>query len=199
MKIFLGGEGSNELGSRAREPVYQSDEQPGVVQALLTKVSPSGWSVEGAIVWKSIRKFRSGDHASAEVRNVLGLVLDAKRAGAEAVAFVRDDDGAGRGPEIERGIERAHELFPAIGVIGGVALPVLEGWLLALSGQTKTEQLSKSAAQRHLEEQLGSSKNTAAMVACVETADLGNLPECATTLRSWLTRARAVLPDASAS
>jgi hypothetical protein len=35
--VFLGGEGRNELGSWAGDPAYQSDDEPGVIKALLQR------------------------------------------------------------------------------------------------------------------------------------------------------------------
>ncbi len=38
VRVFLSGEGSNELGSRFGHPSFQSDERPGVLHALLSRV-----------------------------------------------------------------------------------------------------------------------------------------------------------------
>lgn len=188
--VFLSGEGRNELGSRAGDPSYQTDDEPGVVEALLQRVQEGGWKAVGALQWSRIRKYSARGPMSAEERNVLGIVLEARRAEARAVAFVRDADGdRERTKIIERASERAREEFPDIEVIGGTPFPVLEGWLLALMGEMKTEELGKAAAHKGVEE-----KNTAAMVGIVETADLTRIPKDARTLRSWIQAARETLP-----
>lgn len=193
--VFLSGEGRNELGSRAGDPSYQTDAEPGVVQALLQRVQEGGWKVVGALQWSKIVKYRARGPMSGEERNVLGVVLEAQRAEAQVVAFVRDADGdQTRMKIIEQAIERAREAFPAVEVIGGTPFPVLEGWLLALKGETKTEQLGKVAAQRRLREEGVEGKDTAAMVAVVVGADLNRIPEDARTLRSWLDAAWRTLP-----
>jgi hypothetical protein len=92
VKVFLSGEGSNELGSRCGLAAYQSDERPGVLHALLARVQPSGWVVGGARTWSTIRKYRAGKAAHADTHNVLGVALDAKEAGCEVLAFSRDLD-----------------------------------------------------------------------------------------------------------
>jgi hypothetical protein len=122
VRVFLGGEGRNELGSRARESAYQTDEQPGVLQALLRRTQPDGWTVAGATQWKNIRKLDAKGPTPTEERNVLGLVVEAIRAESRVVAFVRDaDDDADRPRVIANAIEKARQAFSYIDVIGGLA------------------------------------------------------------------------------
>jgi len=142
IKVFLGGEGNNDLGSRWYRPMGG---QPGVVETLLRRVRPDGWRVAGAQDWKSIRKYRAGaartrpDHE--DTRNVLGLVLHAYEEACEMLAFVRDDDGDElREPAILQALETiatlgfADEYRYELAVVGGVARPTLEGWILCLLG-----------------------------------------------------------------
>src|SRR5690606_2728215 len=80
-RVFLGGEGPNELGSLARDPSYQpADPEPGVLETLLRSVERDGWEVAGAVTWKRIVKYKAKGPMNAEKRNVLGLALDAERA-----------------------------------------------------------------------------------------------------------------------
>jgi hypothetical protein len=195
VRVFLGGEGNNELGSRGGHPAYQTDEQPGVVVALLRRVQSDGWMVVGALPWKRIPKLRARGPTPNEVQNVLGLVVDARRAQAEIVAFIRDgDDDRERPSVIAAGIDQARKDFPEVDVIGTTAVPVLEAWMLALLGKPKTEELRKSAAQARLIEHGVPPKNTPAMVRIVEEAKLDSLPRDAATLHAWLERAGDVLP-----
>jgi hypothetical protein len=191
--VFLGGEGPNELGSRARHPSY-NDDQPGVIEALLRRVQEQGWAVSGAVTWSRIRKFQARGPTPREERNVLGFVLEAKRAGAHIAAFLRDaDDDAERLAVIKAAITRARELYPDVDVIGGVAVPVLEAWLLALSGEAKTERLGKAAAQSRLAARGVPEKSTAAMVQIVRDARIDSIPVDAAGLRTWLKTAEEVL------
>lgn len=195
-KVFLCGEGGNELGSRFGHPAHQTDERPGVLHALLTRVQASGWEVGGARDWVRIRKFRIGGAPHNDTHNVLGAVLDAKEAGCDVLAFSRDlDRDPDRKDAIEEGIRRAPSTFasPPV-VVGGVAVPTLEGWVLALLQERRTEELTPTRAERELAEKGIAKKNTADMVRVVEEADLSNLPDDATSLATWLGRARAVLP-----
>lgn len=193
--VFLGGEGKNELGSRAGAPTYQTDEDPGVLQTLLRRVENQGWTVAGAVKWADIRKYPAKGPLSAEERNVLGLVVEAQRSKAEVVAFIRDADDTDRHKTIEAAIGKARSLFPNIDLIGGTAVPVLEGWILAMRGQHGTEKLSKAGAQKRLDDMGVDRENTtSAMVRVVTEADLERLPEDARSLRAWLDRARGVLP-----
>jgi hypothetical protein len=207
MKVFLSGEGKNDLGSRAGDPVYQTDEQPGVLQALLYHIQPDGWTVGGARDWKNTRKFqvrrdllpRTGHD---DARNVAKLAVDAIENQCDVLAFIRDrDNDPDREQAIENGIAFVESEFPRPPragepprIIGGVAVPKLEGWILAASGVRGSESLSPGAAEQELADNLGHEVKTADMVAVVERADLAKLPHDATRLYQWLNRARQVLP-----
>lgn len=194
VKVHLGGEGKNELGSRALPEPYQSGDVPGVVETLLRRVEPEGWTAARATPWKLIRKFSANASMSAEQRNVLGLVEAAARGEIPVVAFVRDADGdSERTKEIEAAIQEASDVFPSVQVIGGTANPVLEAWILAMKGEHGTEKLSKASAQTKLKEQ-GIDKDTAAMTSVVTDADFGRLPADAESLSRWMERAKQVLP-----
>jgi hypothetical protein len=87
------------------------------------------------------------------------------------------------------------ETFPsAPAVIGGVAVPTLEGWVLALSQEPRTEELTPKRAAQALQDKGVKPKDGTAMVRLVEEADLSKLPSDATSLAAWLARARNVLP-----
>ena len=196
VKVFLSGEGSNERGSRFAPRAFQSDERPGVLHVLLERVQPDGWEVGGARDWKGIRKYRAGAASHADTHNVLGVAKDAKDAGCDVLAFSRDlDRDAARRQAIEEGIARVPEVLAgAPAVIGGVAVPTLEGWILALLGVRAAEALSPKRAEEALVQKGIPRKDGAAMVRVVEDADLAGLPSDATSLRTWLERAKAVLP-----
>ena len=194
-KVFLCGEGRNELGSRCGHPAYQTDTEPGVLHALLRRVEASGWEVGGARDWTSISKYKAGA-ARRDTHNILGVALDAKEAGCDVLTFSRDvDNDPMRKDAIEEGIRRIPETFAAAPeVIGGVAAPTVEAWILALLGERHTEDLTTKLATLRLEERGIASKDGRAMVRVVEDADLDELPEDAASLAAWLARARAVLP-----
>jgi hypothetical protein len=189
-KVFIGGEGPDELGDLARHPSYRSD-GPGLIAALLRRVRGDGWCIAGGVVWKHIRKYRSGDHRTPEERNVLGLALAAREAGCEAICFIRDRDrDPRREQDVEAGITAAQQMFPGLRVIGGMAIEELEAWVLALSGERQSEQLAD--AKEHLANSRGIS-TTAQMLCIVEAADLDRLPKDAGSLQRWLARARHAL------
>lgn len=194
-RVFLGGEGQNELGSRLGHPAYQSNEAPGVVEALLRRVRPSGWTVIGACKWCEIRKLRARGPSPQDEQNVLGLTLEAARARADVLAFTRDaEDDKGRPRVIAKALAQAQEQFPAVALIGAAAVPVLEGWILALQGETGTESLRQAAAQSLLGRKGIEDKNTRMMVEVVAKADLRAIPKDARSLHGWLARAETALP-----
>ena len=198
-KVFLGGEGKNELGSRYGDPVYQSDESPGVIEALLRRVRPHGWTVMGARRWREIHKLRAKGPTPNDEQNVLGLALEARRAGANVLAFTRDADDDHQRPRlIAEAIRLARQQNPAVSIVGAAAVPVLEAWILALQGESGTESMGKAAAQKRLIEKGIEAKNTQAMVDVVTKADINALPKDAESLRGWLANAANALPTSSA-
>jgi len=154
-------------------------------------VQPTGWEVGGARAWRSIRKFRVGKAAHEDTRNVQAAALDACEAGCDVLAFMRDRD---RDFARQQAIDDGIALVGVPAVIGGVATPTLEGWILALLGVRRSEDLSSKRAEDSLADNGVPRKDGAAMVRVVEEADLAAIPEDAASLRAWLGRARDVLP-----
>lgn len=197
--VFLGGEGPNELGSRCGHPAYQNGDSPGVIEALLTRIRPDGWTVIGACKWCQIVKLRARGPTPTDAQNVLGLAYEAARARADVLAFTRDADDDKRRPQvIEEAVTTAGQTFPSLAIVGAAAVPVLEGWILALLGESRTETLHKAAAQRRLVEREVKEKDTAALVEVVAGADLRAIPRDAASLHGWLGLARAALVADSA-
>jgi hypothetical protein len=200
-RIWVVGEGNNELGvgdgagKRSR----------GVLEALLARVRESGWECAGKREWRTIQKYRAGGAHFApsnhgDLHNVRGLVLEAYENAAEAVAFSRDIDSD---PDREEAIGMAlawvrDESGWLIGVIGGVAKPSLEGWVLALQGVPGTDAMSRARAREQLLSIEVEAKSTADYVDIVEKAALGELPHLGLppgceSLRGWLAMAHEVL------
>jgi hypothetical protein len=196
LKVFLGGEGNNELGTRWYKPMGN---HPGVVETLLRRVRPDGWRVAGAIQWKAIRKYRAGaanrraDHA--DVHNVRGLALHAYEEACEMLVFVRDVDGESlREQEIYRALASIADLRFAdmygyeLAIVGGTARPKLEGWILCLLGMARTDDMSKARVDQELARTHVQPKSNVDYLVVAETAVLptgtGSLPE-------WLARAEA--------
>ncbi len=196
VKVWLAGEGPSEIGDRD-----SGGERPGVLESLLRRIEAKGWVVDRATRWKQIRKFEAGRalRGAGDDRSVQRLVLHAYEAGCEVVAFSRDQDSErGRDAVIERGIAEAIRAYPHVGVIGGIARPCIEGWVLALDGVKGTDEMSRPKCDRELELKSIQSGHGAvdAFVAIVEQGDLGSLPGGCASLVTWLDRARAVLPRA---
>jgi hypothetical protein len=196
LRVFLAGEGSNELGRYADHPAYRDKMKVGVLEALLARVEPTGWEVVGAVKWKDIRKFRMGHAAHADTHNVMGAANDAREAGCEVLAFTRDrDNDMTRPPAIAEGVYRASTAMASVGIVGCCACPTLEGWMLALLGKTGTESMSSTKASAELAAEGIPSKDGAAMVAVVENAELDRVSPDAESLLHWLEQARSKLGD----
>lgn len=126
---------------------------------------------------------------------MLKIALHAEEAGHQVLAFSRDLDADGeRAEAIEKGIREAEGLCPDLGIVGGIAIPALEGWVLALERVPKTELFSRKKAQTELSSRGFEAKDGAAMVRVIEQANLDQIPADATSLLRWLARARSALP-----
>lgn len=194
LKVFLGGEGNNDIGTRWYHPM---GDQPGVIEVLLRKVRATGWRVAGARSWQTIRKYRAGSALGktqhADAHNVLGLVLHAYEDACEMLAFIRDHDGdALREQEIRRALERisglgfAEEYRYELAIVGGVPRPKLEGWILCLCGVAGTDDMSRARVDRELAAAEVELKSTDQYVAIAEAC---TLPTGAGSLPSWLAEA----------
>jgi hypothetical protein len=196
LNVFLGGEGNNDIGTRWYQPM---GDQPGVIEVLLRKVRATGWNVASARSWQSIRKYRAGGALGkayhADARNVVGLVLHAYEDACEMLAFVRDHDGDElREQEIRRVLDGiaafgfAEEYRYELAIVGGVARPKLEGWILCLRGVAGTDEMSRMRVDRELaaaQIQLKSTDQYVAVAeACVLPTGDGSLP-------TWLAHADA--------
>jgi hypothetical protein len=194
-RVMLAGEGPNELGGWATEVAYRDTSYPGILEVLLLATEPHGWRVAEAKRWKDIKKYRAGEHRSAEHRNVLAVCLDAKEKGCQVVAFSRDSDGdSERKVRIEQGIQAAKALWGAhIGIVGGCAVPCVEGWVLAIQGVPHTEQSSRKKLRDRLSRLGTSPKSTTEMVESIKRAGLANIANDARSLKSWLQSASVAL------
>jgi hypothetical protein len=120
-------------------------------------------------------------------------LLDAREAGAQVLAFVRDSDGDEQRVEDITAAIRAHESEGSSpDVIGGAAVPLLEGWLLSMQGEAGAERLSKAAAQRRFLEKNGVLKDTLKAAQIVQEADLSRIPSNSSSLLAWLEMAKKV-------
>lgn len=202
--VLLAGEGSNELGELSKEAAFRNPTsdpafQHGVIEAFLRKVSPSGWHVSDGLLWKSIPKYRAGNHRGAETRSVLGLVNKAAERRIDVLVFCRDQDlktpeGIARRQEVEAGILQARAMYPNKPiVVGGMAVLRLESWVAAALGQRRSEELGDSKIDAFLRTHGITEKDTAALREAVLTADLNALPQDAAALRDWLAEAKAAL------
>jgi hypothetical protein len=188
LKVFLGGEGKNDIGTRWHEPM---GEHAGVVEVLLRRVRATGWRVASARCWQHIRKYQTGagrlrpNHEDAH--NVLGLVLHAYEEACEMLAFVRDLDAEDqREREIQRVLDEisefgfANEYHYELAIVAGIAKPKLEGWILCLLGVAGTDAMTRARVDRELAATDIKAKSTEHYVAVIESCALpsgdGSLP-----------------------
>jgi len=197
VKVWLGGEGPSEIGDRDRP----DGQRVGVIEALLLKVERDGWYVAGATVWRRITKLRVGAALGrdnhGDIHNVAGLVNEAHENACEVVAFARDiDSDLERLAAIAQGVSRAREIFPGMGIVGGPAVPTIEGWILALRNVPRTESMSRARVNELIAAQDLAGKHPEAYAEVIESADLTTLPPGCDCLGEWIATARSVLDRA---
>jgi len=199
-KVWIVGEGNNELGAGDG---YGGRDR-GVLEALLTRVCDGGWECAGKQQWHAIQKFQAGGahlgaHSHGDYLHVLGLVLEAQENAADAVAFTRDlDSDREREDAVTAALARIRAESWPIEVIGGIAKPAIEGWILALCAVPRTDKMSRDRTLAQLAEHGIGAKSTADYVDVVEQAELGEpdhfgLPSGAESHRAWLATAQEVL------
>lgn len=189
MKVFLSGEGPDDLGDWFHPAQYRSHPPvAGILEALLRRVATVDFSIVGAQAWKRIRKFRTNSRMRAETQNVLGLMLEADETGADVLVFVRDQDGyADRQADVEEGIRLARRGEYDAAVVGGVAVQEIEAWILAMLGERRSERHADPKAV------LGANHGITdrpGKVRVVEDADMTRIPDDAASLLAWLNEAK---------
>jgi ferritin-like protein len=197
LRIFLAGEGTNDIGSYAKERPYHDARDTGVVGALLQKVvdrvGANAWEIVGGVAWKHLRKMKVG--ARGEGANVAAAAFHARdrEHAADVLVFVRDTDGdLNRRAALEAGL--AKEDFGVV-VVGGLADPCLEAWILALHGERGVERARQGYVERRAEALGLPAKETRAYVDAVEACTLTDIPEDAKDLRRWISDLEGVLRD----
>lgn len=190
MKVFLCGEGPNELGSWSGHPAWQHVGRPGVLEALLRRVRRDGWEVGGGIEWKEVRAFRTPGRSrpgiSARFAQLGQLARDR---GCDAVVLVLDREDTHTGGLDDLDTAAAKVAFEMPGV-AAMAVPCIEGWILALHGVRRSETLGAKAALARLAEHGIEPKNTAAYVLVCEN----DVAEDASGLLVFLREIGSLLP-----
>jgi hypothetical protein len=180
-RVFLCGEGPNELGSRSGHPSYQTGETPGFIEASLEHVAPGRARVVGAVQWKYLPRLEVGGRANPYTGRAAAALQRAREGGAHLCLLV-DADGDAR---VEPWVRSAVAAVPDAAATVGVPAPKLEGWIVALLGDKRTEAMSPARADARLAEHGVKPKDTEAFVEAVANCDPATLPPDAAGLRRW--------------
>jgi hypothetical protein len=188
VKVFLAGEGKTELGRYALSKEYaEGSVEVGVLEALLRRHS-NNLEVIGAELWKSkLPKLKVGRGMSgAETKTVRGLALLAEEAGAQVLVFTRDRDGdEERERDVVAGLAIARRENPSLRIVGGVAIEMIECWMLALRGDHHAQACRDPKGELSKRHKVASVQQ---MVGLVRGAKLERsaIPKDAESLREWL-------------
>ncbi len=129
-----------------------------------------------------------------EVRNVLGVTLQAKEAGAEVLVFARDRDrDEGRDRDIREALMLAQRLITACpATVGVVAIEAIEAWVLAVLGERRCYRYP------HPKERLRE-LNVGDIIAAIEGAVVDLKDIDSPSLSTWLEQAVSALGASSRS
>ncbi len=194
IRLYVSGEGSNELGSRC-DP-EKGDEFPddgfhhGVIEKLAGKVRQGGWEIRHAVRWQDVHKIQVKNPGilRGEAANVERLALQARELACNALVFLRDRDGPknrGRERVIAKAVQQAKREHKGLDIVGGVPIEMLESWLLALKGDRKSEGVGDPAGELKKRHDV-QKKRTTAMVQLVMNSNLKDIPDDAHSLWRWL-------------
>lgn len=209
LKVMLVGEGANELGDWIKVGPYRVargvrdkalPSKPGVLETLLRKVAPDGWEIVDALPWSSLVKLTQRQPGGGDAKNLKAVLLHARERRHDVVVFSRDRDGAKnrtREAAIEAVIEEAPDTYPALRIVGAVAVETLEAWVLASAGDRHSETYADPAQELSVRFNVPA-KNTEAMVDVVHRADLSVARANSRSLDVWLRRAEGVFAAPSA-
>jgi hypothetical protein len=197
MKLFIVGEGRNELGEWGNNAPYApsgvSHRNQGFIVAVLEQIRKDGWSIEGGLAWKSLRKLKLGPEGRGDDRNIARLCLHAEEAGCEVVVFLRDRDGdMTREQDILQAVNIAQQ-SSGLRIVGGVPIENLESWLLAVLGVAKTQTTRNVRTLSLLKQDGMETKSTEGIVKWVRYHGLSKIPPDATAFTLWLNELRELL------
>lgn len=200
--VLLAGEGKTELGGWGVHPSFrEAKPAPGVLSAMLEKVSPSGWEIRHAVEWKQLTRYRANEPAlGKDELNTRALWLLATDHACDLIVFSRDRDRAvERAQAVASGRRSLDEKCAGSGlqVIGGMAHECIEAWVLALAEETRTESLPSSRAKQRLAE--CGIDDVSAMVSAIGAANMARVSPDADSLLQWLAQAKDVLLGSGAS
>lgn len=144
--LFVAGEGAGEIGRwvEMKERRSTSIRTDGVLFELYARKRSGGVVVDG-IAWRLIPKYRAGGHLTEDQKSLKKLVVLAEEAGADVLLWARDSD---RDPRRAKTLTATHhelrgEDGRSLEIVGGVAEPCLEAWIVGLKGLHRTpEKLS---------------------------------------------------------
>ncbi len=191
-KVLIAGEGRLELGGFAVEPVYRPDRPDyGLIEALLRSVIARDFQIANGVRWKDVPKYKFGrSPAKAEAQTIAGLSQLAKDSEYDVVVFLRDRDGkTEREKQIRQAVEEAALRYEGVlQVVGDVAVECADAWVLAWTGESRTQELSVTKAKTLREKRARTTEETVALI-----SSIGNdaIAIDALVLRRWIAAARA--------
>lgn len=209
LKVMLVGEGKNELGAWVHAAPYRASrdvrdrEHPaerGVLEALLHRVAPEGWSVVAAKTWASLVQLKPRPAGDGDARNLAAVLLHAKEQRCDVVVFSRDRDGRknrARQDAIEALVAESAQANGPLKVVGAVAVETLEAWVLAFDGDARCEEHTDPVTTLCARTSMRP-KDTGAMLAIVadETRSLDEAVTRSPSLARWVGHARRVFAAA---
>lgn len=146
LKVFLVGEGPNDIGRWAVDETYRDQKSgDGVIGALARRQVELGWHVEDGCAWKKLSVFEVGGGLDIDEKR-FGIAQQSMReADCDVLLYARDVDGDEERKRLLASLRDAH---PEVAL--AVVDPCVEGWLLELRGERRKHGWTKVASQKAL-------------------------------------------------
>lgn len=146
LKVFLVGEGPNDIGRWFFEKTYRDSKGgDGVIGALARRQVEEGWHVEDGRAWKKLSVLTVGGGLDVDEKRFNIAKQLTREADCDVLLYARDVDGD---EERKALLVSLREANTEVGL--AVVDPCIEGWLLELRGERKKHGWTKAGSQKAL-------------------------------------------------
>lgn len=146
LKVFLVGEGPNDIGRWSVDKTYRDSKSgDGVIGALARRQVEEGWHVEEGRAWKKLSVFKVGGGLDVDEKRFSIAKQLMREAGCDVLLYARDVDSD---EDRKALLVSLREANTDVGL--AVVDPCVEGWLLELRGERKKHGWTKAGSQKAL-------------------------------------------------
>ncbi len=140
MKVLFIGEGRHDIGDPNPNPYHPRPAQ-GTIPTLARRICPAISLNSVALAWTEIPRFTPARARHGYLAKITAAALLAvrKHACVRTVVVADRDSKKDRQSELEKGMERARQQFPAHPIVWGLAIESVEAWTLGVPDKIAEE------------------------------------------------------------